>query len=303
MTSQNSKNTPASSSEILSDEELRSRAAAAAQQVYERQLEAYRAQREQLLEVQRVREEYERRRAAYEEACRAYYEAKNRSSVPSAVRVNPDTGAQVFAPRKSEGANPPPPSPPSPSPVEKKRAARPSAPSPEVSVPAAPEPRNVSDAEVIDEPSEDVDEPSISEAPSSEKSERSENPPEGEAEAEVRVPAGFPVFSVLTVILLVSGLSALGYVVFSGDPRFDEARGRILSLIVGGEKDATVAAGAAPAGEAAADSAPVEAPPASPSEGERVVENRSAFGDSDARAAEESSGGAFDEFSEIFSEE
>ncbi|HIV04061.1 MAG TPA: hypothetical protein IAC75_02785, partial [Candidatus Spyradosoma merdigallinarum] len=80
--------------ELLSDEEIRSRAAAYAQQVYEQQLEAYRRQREQLSAFLRAQEEYERQRAAYEQACAAW---NAQLAGSPAVRVDPDTGEQVFA--------------------------------------------------------------------------------------------------------------------------------------------------------------------------------------------------------------
>lgn len=269
---------PEESPEILSDEELRSRAAADAQRLYERQLEAYRAQRAQLLEARRVREEYERRRVAYEEACRAYYESKKRSSSPAVVRVDPDTGAQVFVSPQPGEENPPP------SPTTPEAPVPPEA-------PAAP-------AEIG------------AEVPSAEASEiRSGEgevqPPEiSEKAAAEPLPAKFPLFSVSAVIFFAATLSALGYIVFSEDPRFDVPRGRILSLILGEGGDAESSSGL-PSESAPPDrvpAAPRAEPEAFPPE---AGEAPSVFGSADAaRVPEESPDETrSDVFSEIFSEE
>lgn len=78
---------PSSTPELLSDEEMRSRAAAYAQKIYEQQLEAYRIQRAQVLAEQQARAEYLRQWQAYQQQ---FY------SPQPAVRVDPDTGAQTF---------------------------------------------------------------------------------------------------------------------------------------------------------------------------------------------------------------
>ncbi len=276
---------PAESPEILSDEELRSRAAADAQRLYERQLEAYRAQRAQLLEARRVREEYERRRAAYEEACRAYYESKKRSSSPAVVRVDPDTGAQVFVSPQPGAENPPP----SPTPSE-------------APVPAAD--ASVSPAENAS-PVGSESEVQPEEASETRSGEGEVQPPEIYEEVPAEpLPAKFPLISVLAVIFFAATLSALGYIVFSEDPRFEVPRGRILSLILGEGGDAESPSGLP------SESAPPERVPASPRAEPAAFppeagEAPSAFGSADAarvpEVAPDETG--TDVFSEIFAEE
>ena len=215
MAPQKSDTLPDVAPEILSDEEMRSRAAASAQQLYESRLEAYRLQREQLLEVQRVRAEYERCRAAYEEACRVYRESKNLAATASAVvRVDPDTGAQTAVPTE-------------PAPV---------------AVPANFENENVPEENFPDVP-EFADEASSApaEAPAS-VPENEEKVADVSARAEKKVspkraerrpsrPSRFPIISVLIVIFFAAEFSALGYIAFSGDPRFEELRERFRTLI------------------------------------------------------------------------
>ena len=223
MAPQKSDTLPDVAPEILSDEEMRSRAAASAQQLYESRLEAYRLQREQLLEVQRVRAEYERCRAAYEEACRVYRESKNLAATASAVvRVDPDTGAQTAVPTE-------------PAPV---------------AVPANFENENVPEENFPDVP-EFADEAlsAPAEAPASvpENEEKVADVPARDEEtvparAEKKVspkraerrpahPSRFPIISVLVVIFFAAEFSALGYIAFSGDPRFEELRERFRTLI------------------------------------------------------------------------
>lgn len=182
--------TPSDAPKILSDEEMRSRAAASAQQLYESQLEAYRAQREQLLEVQRVRAEYERCRAAYEDACRAYRESKNRVAASAVVRVDPDTGEQIVAPANTDSAF---------------------VPEETESVPA------IEDAPV---PAAEAPAPVPAEAPVSPK----------RASRRVRA-ARFPLVAVIILIFFAAEFSAFGYIMFSGDPRFDGLRERVRSMI------------------------------------------------------------------------
>ncbi len=215
MAPQKSDTLPDVAPEILSDEEMRSRAAASAQQLYESRLEAYRLQREQLLEVQRVRAEYERCRAAYEEACRVYRESKNLAATASAVvRVDPDTGAQTAVPTELAP----------------------------VAVPANFENENVPEENFPDVPEFADDAPSApAEAPAS-VPENEEKVADVPARAEKKVspkraerrparPSRFPIISVLIVIFFAAVFSALGYIAFSGDPRFEELRERFRTLI------------------------------------------------------------------------
>ncbi len=210
MAPQKSDTLPDVAPEILSDEEMRSRAAASAQQLYESRLEAYRLQREQLLEVQRVRAEYERCRAAYEEACRVYRESKNFAATASAVvRVDPDTGAQTVVPTEPES----------------------------VAVPAnfedenVPAPENFEDVpESVPENEEIADVPATDEkvvpADVPARAEKKVSPKRAE-----RRPSRFPIIIVLIVIFFAAEFSALGYIAFSGDPRFEELRERFRTLI------------------------------------------------------------------------
>ncbi len=215
MAPQKSDTLPDVAPEILSDEEMRSRAAASAQQLYESRLEAYRLQREQLLEVQRVRAEYERCRAAYEEACRVYRESKNLAATASAVvRVDPDTGAQTAVPTELAP----------------------------VAVPANFENENVPEENFPDVSEFADDAPSApAEAPAS-VPENEEKVADVPARAEKKVspkraerrparPSRFPIISVLIVIFFAAVFSALGYIAFSGDPRFEELRERFRTLI------------------------------------------------------------------------
>lgn len=213
MAPQKSDTLPDVAPEILSDEEMRSRAAASAQQLYESRLEAYRLQREQLLEVQRVRAEYERCRAAYEEACRVYRESKNLAA-SAVVRVDPDTGAQTAVPTEPAPA----------------------------AVPANFENENVPEENFPDVPEFADEAPSApAEAPAS-VPENEEKVADVPAPAEKKVspkraerrpvrPSRFPIISVLIVIFFAAEFSALGYIAFSGDPRFEELRERFRTLI------------------------------------------------------------------------
>lgn len=217
MAPQKSETLPDVAPEILSDEEMRSRAAASAQQLYESRLEAYRLQREQLLEVQRVRAEYERCRAAYEEACRVYRESKNLAATASAVvRVDPDTGAQTVVPTEPAPAAVP-------ANFENENVPAPEnfedVPAFADEVPSAPESVPENEEKVADVPA--TDERSV---PA--RAEKKVSPKRAE-----RRPARFPIIIVLIVIFFAAEFSALGYIAFSGDPRFEELRERFRTLI------------------------------------------------------------------------
>lgn len=200
--------TLADAPKILSDEEMRSRAAASAQQLYESQLEAYRAQREQLLEVQRVRAEYERCRAAYEDACRAYRESKNRVAASAVVRVDPDTGEQIVAPANTDSAF---------------------VPEEFESVPA---PENSAEnfaPENVPVPAEETESvPAIEEAPAPVPADAPVSPKR--ASQRVRA-ARFPLVAVIILVFFAAEFSAFGYIMFSGDPRFDGLRERVRSMV------------------------------------------------------------------------
>lgn len=207
--------TLADAPKILSDEEMRSRAAASAQQLYESQLEAYRAQREQLLEVQRVRAEYERCRAAYEEACRAYRESKNRVAASAVVRVDPDTGEQIVAPANTDSAFVP------------------------EEFENVPVPENSAEnfaPENVPAPAEETESvPAIEEAPVPVPAEEAPAPAEApvspkRASRRVRA-ARFPLVAVIILIFFAAEFSAFGYIMFSGDPRFDGLRERVRSMV------------------------------------------------------------------------
>lgn len=235
--------------ELLSDEEIRSRAAAYAQQVYEQQLEAYRRQREQLSAFIRAQEEYERQRTAYEQACAA----RNAQLAGSpAVRVDPDTGEQVFAQENfSAGAFP---------------ASVPAAcAQPGEGVPAKPAFSEENAAAAADVPAEENPLTAAFEAERSEAASAAvpeaaqdfseEPPPEFYSPEEPSLPeasapppkssvpaaassasADFPLFGVALVIVMTAVLAALGYIVFSDDPRFAGPRENF-RLLVGWEKE------------------------------------------------------------------
>ncbi len=240
--------------ELLSDEEIRSRAAAYAQQVYEQQLEAYRRQREQLSAFLRAQEEYERQRAAYEQACAAW---NAQLAGSPAVRVDPDTGEQVFAQENfsadafpasvpaacaqpaegvpAESAFP-----------EENAAAAPGVPAEENPLTAAfaaggeaAQPEAVL-ADAAPEAAQDFSEDPPPEFYSSEEissPEASAPPPRSSVPvATPSASADFPLFSVAIVIVMTALLAALGYIVFSDDPRFAGPRENF-RLLVGWEKE------------------------------------------------------------------
>lgn len=228
--------------EVLSDEEIRSRAAAYAQRIYEQQLEAYEAQRAQAIEAMRLREEYARRQAAYEEACRAYYAQAQRETKP-VVRIDAETGEAVYA-SNSEAT---------------RYTAFPSAqygvPAPsagdasEGAVPEIyPEPDNPEAETSADEAAGyDAVSPSDDEIPEKELSAEEEGEPPAETDSGVPasvsgpdagppktvvvIESRFPLISVILTILCVAALSAEGYILFSDDPRFERQRNNFFSAI------------------------------------------------------------------------
>ena len=236
--------------ELLSDEEIRSRAAAYAQQVYEQQLEAYRRQREQLSAFLRAQEEYERQRAAYEQACAAW---NAQLAGSPAVRVDPDTGEQVFAQENfsadafpasvpaacaqpaegvpAESAFP-----------EENAAAAPGVPAEENPLTAAfaaggeaaqPE------AVLADAAQDFSEDPPPEFYPSEETSSPEASAPPPKSSVPVATPsasADFPLFTVAIVIVMTALLAVLGYIVFSDDPRFAGPRENF-RLLVGWEKE------------------------------------------------------------------
>lgn len=236
--------------ELLSDEEIRSRAAAYAQQVYEQQLEAYRRQREQLSAFLRAQEEYERQRAAYEQACAAW---NAQLAGSPAVRVDPDTGEQVFAQENfsadafpasvpaacaqpaegvpAESAFP-----------EENAVAAPGVPAEENPLTAAfaaggeaaqPE------AVLADAAQDFSEDPPPEFYPSEETSSPEASAPPPKSSVPVATPsasADFPLFSVAIVIVMTALLAVLGYIVFSDDPRFAGPRENF-RLLVGWEKE------------------------------------------------------------------
>ena len=238
---------------LLSDEEIRSRAAAYAQQVYEQQLEAYRRQREQLSAFIRAQEEYDRQRTAYEQACAAW---NAQLAGSPAVRVDPDTGEQVFAQENFS--------------AEAFPASVPAAcAQPGEGVPAKPAFSEENAAAAADVPAEEnpltaafeaVGEAERSEAASAAAAEAAPDfsevpPPECYSPEETSLPeasapppkssvpaaassasADFPLFGVALVIVMTAVLAALGYIVFSDDPRFAGPRENF-RLLVGWEKE------------------------------------------------------------------
>lgn len=216
--------------DVLSDEEIRARAAAYAQRIYEQQLEAYEAQRAQAMEVRRLQEEYMRRQAAYEEACRAYYAQQQ---VQPAVRIDAETGEEIYA-YQQVGYD----------------AAQPES-------PAVEEPQEIYDEPEVAVPAEDFsDEVSSGKAesgkyeedtvPVAEENEFAEEtepesvpeedpvpaaPTEAKKTVVVSVAPRFPLISVMLIVLCVAALSAEGYILFSDDPRFERQRNNFFSAI------------------------------------------------------------------------
>lgn len=268
---------------LLSDEEIRSRAAAYAQQVYEQQLEAYRRQREQLSAFLRAQEEYERQRAAYEQACAAW---NAQLAGSPAVRVDPDTGEQVFAQENfsadafpasvpaacaqpaegvpAESAFP-----------EENAAAAPGVPAEEnpltaafVGVGEAAQPEAVP-ADAAPEAAQDFSEEPPPEFYSPEETsspEASAPPPKSSVPAATpSASADFPLFSVAIVIVMTALLAALGYIVFSDDPRFAGPRENF-RLLVGWEKENAAPAQDGNAAPASSSPARKEEKPAEKSE-------------------------------------
>lgn len=234
---------------LLSDEEIRSRAAAYAQQVYEQQLEAYRRQREQLSAFIRAQEEYERQRTAYEQACAAW---NAQLAGSPAVRVDPDTGEQVFAQENFSAeafpasvpaacAQPGEGVPAKPAFSEENVAAAVDVPAEENPLTAAFEAeRSEAASAAVPEAAQDFsEEPPPEFYPSEEISSPEASAPPPRSSVPVATPsasADFPLFSVAIVIVMTALLAALGYIVFSDDPRFAGPRENF-RLLVGWEKE------------------------------------------------------------------
>lgn len=267
---------------LLSDEEIRSRAAAYAQQVYEQQLEAYRRQREQLSAFIRAQEEYERQRTAYEQACAAW---NAQLAGSPAVRVDPDTGEQVFAQENfSAGAfpasvpaacaQPGEGVPAKPAFSEENAAAAPGVPAEEnpltaafAGVGEAAQPEAVPDAapeaaqDFSEEPPPEFYSPEETSLP-----EASAPPPKSSVPAAApSASADFPLFGVALVIVMTAVLAALGYIVFSDDPRFAGPRENF-RLLVGWEKENAAPAQDGNAAPASSSPARKEEKPAEKSE-------------------------------------
>ena len=234
---------------LLSDEEIRSRAAAYAQQVYEQQLEAYRRQREQLSAFIRAQEEYERQRTAYEQACAAW---NAQLAGSPAVRVDPDTGEQVFAQENFSAeafpasvpaacAQPGEGVPAKPAFSEENAAAAADGPAEENPLTAAFEAeRSEAASAAVPEAAQDFSEEPPPEFYSPEEPslpEASAPPPKSSVPAAASsASADFPLFGVALVIVMTAVLAALGYIVFSDDPRFAGPRENF-RLLVGWEKE------------------------------------------------------------------
>ena len=216
--------------DVLSDEEIRARAAAYAQRIYEQQLEAYEAQRAQAMEVRRLQEEYARRQAEYEEACRAYYAQQQ---VQPAVRIDAETGEEIYAYQQNryDAAQSE-----TPSNEENREVYE----EPESAVPAEDFPDEVASGETG---SDSYDESDVPVAEENEfigeiepESVPEEDPgPAAPAEAKktvvVAVAPRFPLISVMLIVLCVAALSAEGYILFSDDPRFERQRNNFFSAI------------------------------------------------------------------------
>lgn len=285
---------------LLSDEEIRSRAAAYAQQVYEQQLEAYRRQREQLSAFIRAQEEYERQRTAYEQACAAW---NAQLAGSPAVRVDPDTGEQVFAQENFSAeafpasvpaacAQPGEGVPAKPAFSEENAAAAADVPAEENPLTAAFEAeRSEAASAAVPEAAQDFSEEPPPEFYSPEEPslpEASAPPPKSSVPApDARIPAAppprrnlnrvpapaatfsappdFPLFGVAVVIVMTALLAVLGYIVFSDDPRFAGPRENF-RLLVGWEKENAAPAQDGNAAPASSSPARKEEKPAEKSE-------------------------------------
>ena len=216
--------------DVLSDEEIRARAAAYAQRIYEQQLEAYEAQRAQAMEVRRLQEEYARRQAAYEEACRAYYAQQQ---VQPAVRIDAETGEEIYAYQQVgyDAAQP------ESSVVEETQEVYEE---PEVTVPVEDFSDEVSpdeaesgkyeeDAVPVAEENEFAEDIVPESAPAEESTPAA--PSEPQKTVVVAVAPRFPLISVMLIVLCVAALSAEGYILFSDDPRFERQRNNFFSAI------------------------------------------------------------------------
>lgn len=218
------------SPEVLSEEEMRMRAAAYAQKVYEQQLETYRAQCAQAL----ARQEYERQWQTY----MAFQNQRSRTT--PAVRVDPKTGKQIFTfqeelkkaaeeasadeilePQEDvpvsgdEGEES--------APLEQDESVL-SEEGAETPTDESPEDEAAWEEEGADAAADD----SVEGEPVEEAVEGEQLPPEEEV---VEAPEDFPVFSVFLLIVCAAVLAAVGYILMSDDPRFEDQRERFFSTL------------------------------------------------------------------------
>lgn len=233
-----------SSAEILSDEEIRSRAAAFAQRIFEQQMEAYEAQRAQAIAMMRAQEEYARQKAAYEEACREYYERQGQV----AVRIDAETGEEIYtglqnqfvetAESESDATVPAdalPSEEPAPGYVDVTESASENSFGEEM-LPTEDSPMSADYDQSYDTVSDDAYSSEAELYPQGGEEEISPEIPE-EAPAPAAVPEpvpaedSFPWFAVAVSIFCVSVLSAVGYILFSGDPRFEHQRKHFLAAL------------------------------------------------------------------------
>ncbi len=216
--------------DVLSDEEIRARAAAYAQRIYEQQLEAYEAQRAQAMEVRRLQEEYARRQAEYEEACRAYYAQQQ---VQPAVRIDAETGEEIYAFQQSGNEVPQPESPVVEDPQEVYGEQEAAVSLEDFSDEVAPVEIGSDSYDEIDVSVSDENEFAEEIEPESAPAEDSVSavPEEAKKTVVVAVAPRFPLISVMLIVLCVAALSAEGYILFSDDPRFERQRNNFFSAI------------------------------------------------------------------------
>jgi len=194
---------------VLSDEEIQAQAAAFAQRVYEQQIMALRAQRDQLLAAWRAQEEYVRQMNAYEQSVDEYF--AQQGGVP-AVQIDSETGAQTYPTTQNSA---------------EEVVAEPEAktnPVNEAGVPVE-EPEVASSVEVSPEiiPEQEAS----FEENSTEENFLEENSP---APTVPRKKRSVPALLILLIVLCVADIIAFAYVMWSGDPRCEIYRDSILSL-------------------------------------------------------------------------
>ena len=227
-----------SPSEILSDEEIRSRAAAYAQRIFEQQMEAYEAQRAQAIAMMRAQEEYARQKAAYEEACREYYAQQGQV----AVRVDAETGEEIYSELQNQYASSAEsfPADRSEEIPEAMPAEDPSSPEPEPEMPDVygKDPNFLySESAYAEAPAEEIPEEIPSEISEDPQGEPAPSPrQEAVAVPVAPAPSPFPWFAVIVSIFCVSVIAAVGYILFSGDPRFEHQRKHFLAALNLAEK-------------------------------------------------------------------